>query len=88
MPRTPDTGVFRDAILALLDARGPGKTVCPSEVARFVAHSDRRADWAPLMQSVRDAASDLAHEGIVAATQRGRIVDSATARGPIRLRHR
>lgn len=77
---------LRNTILAMLDRREPGTTICPSEVARAVAGSDQRTDWASLMQPVRDAAAELARLGIIVATQRGRIVDSETAKGPIRLR--
>jgi len=60
---------------ALADARRPG-TFCPSEAAR--ALSD---DWRPLMGDVRRVAAEIG----LAATQGGRAVDPATARGPIRL---
>jgi hypothetical protein len=68
------------AILAAVAARGPGKSVCPSEVARMLA-----ADWRPLMPAVRAAAARLAAAGLVRVTQKGPTVDPLTARGPIRL---
>jgi hypothetical protein len=71
----------RAAILALLDERASGATICPSEVAR--ALSD---DWRPLMDDVRAAAADLVTEGKVEVTQGGSVVDLASARGPVRLR--
>jgi hypothetical protein len=71
----------RAAILALLDERDPGLTICPSEVAR--ALSD---DWRPLMDEVRSAAAGLVTEGRVEVTQGGEVVDLASVRGPIRLR--
>ena len=75
---SPDT--IRAEIEARVAARGPGRTICPSEVARALA-----ADWRPLMPAVRAEAARLAAEGRIAATQTGRRVDPATARGPVRL---
>ncbi|PZR04998.1 MAG: DUF3253 domain-containing protein [Archangium gephyra] len=69
------------AILQLLAERKPGATICPSEVAR--AQSD---DWRPLMEPVREAARSLVKKGLLQITQRGSVVDPASAKGPIRLR--
>lgn len=74
-----DEEVLRAAILARVRERGPGKTACPSEVARDLAE-----DWRPLMAAVRDAAFGLAAEGRLVVTQGGEPVDR-TVRGPIRL---
>jgi len=79
---------LKEEILARLQERGAGKTICPSEVARGVAGSDEREAWEPLMQPVREAAAGLVAEGKVVVTQRGRVVDGATAKGPVRLRLR
>ena len=68
-------------LLRLLAARGAGKTICPSEVARVVDPDD----WRALMPSVRAAAAKLQSEGKVAVTQRGDMVDPGTAKGPIRI---
>jgi hypothetical protein len=70
------------AILGLLDDRGPGKTICPSEAARAVA----KEDWQPLMEPARAAARRLVSEGKIVITQGGAVVDSSKAKGPIRLR--
>jgi Protein of unknown function (DUF3253) len=72
------------AILALLHDRGPGKTICPSDVARAVDP----AHWRPLMQPVRDAAFRLVASGHIVVSQHGHPIDPATAKGPIRLRLR
>ncbi|EJE53117.1 Protein of unknown function (DUF3253) [Acidovorax sp. CF316] len=73
------------AILALLDGRAPGKTICPSEVARALA-GDAPAQWRPMMPAVRAAADLLAREGRLRVLQRGQAVASAVqAVGPIRL---
>ena len=81
-------GELEAEILRLLEERGEGKTICPSEVARAVVASEERALWEPLMGAVRAAALQLVAEGEVAITQRGQVVDGATAKGPIRLRLR
>ena len=47
------------AILDLLAARGPGKTICPSEAARLLGGDDA---FRPLMPIVRAAAAAL-HRG-------------------------
>lgn len=70
-------------IEALLDARGPGKTICPSEAARKLAGD---GDFRPLMEPVRAAARGMVAAGTLEITQGGRAVDPAGARGPIRLR--
>ncbi len=79
------------AILKLLRERGTGKTICPSEAARFVAArggplSDDRDTWEPLMEPARAAARRLVAQGKIAITQGGVVVDPSTAKGAIRLR--
>jgi hypothetical protein len=68
-------------ILDLLAQRDPGKTICPSDAARALAD-----DFRPLMEPVRRVARDLVARGELEVTQKGRVVDLDTARGPIRLR--
>lgn len=68
------------AILDLLARRAPGKSICPSEVAR--ALSD---DWRPLMPDIRAVAARMSSTGRLRITQKGLDIDPATARGPIRL---
>lgn len=72
---------MRAAILEAVAARGPGRSLCPSEVARALA----AADWRRLMPAIRAEAAALAEEGRIAVTQGGRKVDPRAARGPIRL---
>jgi hypothetical protein len=77
------------ALLALLDRRAPGATVCPSEAARQVSGSPDDPDaWRPLMEPARDAVRRLVAEGAVEVTQRGEVVDLDDARGPVRVRRR
>ena len=70
------------AIRDLLGARAPTSTICPSDAARAVAPDD----WRVLMEPARRAARRLVADGRVVVTQGGRVVDPATATGPIRIR--
>jgi hypothetical protein len=74
-------------ILRLLQERGAGKTICPSEAARAVAGDDRAA-WEALMEPARAAARRLVAAHRIDVTQGGHAVDASTAKGPIRLRLR
>ena len=67
-------------MLQLARRRRPGKSLCPSEVARAL----RPNNWRALMPLARQVAFDLADEGCLVITQRGQRVDRA-ARGPIRI---
>lgn len=70
------------SILELLASRPRGGSICPSEAARAVGGDD----WQVLMEAARAAARRLVADGEVEITQRGRVVDPSTARGPIRIR--
>ncbi|MEM9037258.1 MAG: DUF2256 and DUF3253 domain-containing protein [Actinomycetota bacterium] len=73
------------AITDLLAARRRGATICPSEAAKAV-HDDDGEGWRELMEPARMAARRLVADGRVEITQRGRVVDPSTAKGPIRIR--
>ena len=73
---------LEQAIDVLLDDRRAGATICPSEAARAVDPDG----WRELMPAARAAAGRLAAAGQVEVTQRGEVVDVATARGPVRVR--
>lgn len=79
----PDDARIRKAVDALLDARDPGKTICPSEVARSLAGD---VGFRDLMDDVRRVAFTMADDDEVQVTQHGEVVDGRTARGPLRLR--
>ena len=67
---------------AMVAARGAGKTICPSEVARAVAPDA----WRELMEDVRAVARGLALAGEVVVTQKGVVLDPAGEwRGAIRV---
>ena len=74
---------FRQQILSLLEQRGPHKTICPSEVL-----TDADKQQPEVMEQVRVSARHLAAEGKIEITQKGRVVDLDTVRGPIRLRNK
>jgi hypothetical protein len=44
--------------------------------------------WRDLMEPARQAAARLVDRGEVEITQGGRVVDLATAKGPVRIRRR
>lgn len=68
------------AIVDLLDGRSGSTWV--SDAARVV-DPER---WRDLMEDTRMAARRLVASGRVEITQRGRVVDPSTARGPMRIR--
>ena len=70
-------------ILWLLDQRATTATICPSDAARAVGTAD---DWRDLMDPARAAAQRLVEAGEVEITQGGKVVDLATAKGPVRIR--
>lgn len=74
------------AILDLVTARGAGKTICPSEVARGLLPAGAPdGQWRALMPQVRRAAARLKAQRRVVVTQRGQPVDPMLSGGPIRL---
>jgi hypothetical protein len=77
-----ETGAaLETAIRDLLAQRSEDATVCPSEAARAVGGDD----WRDLMQPARSAAGRLSDRGETVVTQGGKVVDPATATGPIRI---
>ncbi|QRF61859.1 DUF3253 domain-containing protein [Variovorax paradoxus] len=79
---TPDADIEAQ-ILRLLDARRPGASICPSEVARALKGDDH--GWRALMPRVRQVAQRLARHGQIEATRGGVVVDAMSPGGPIRL---
>lgn len=74
-----------NVILSLLYARGPGRSICPSEAARTLARAEGTPDWRSLMDRVRRNAASLARRKVVVVTQRGNKVDALSAQGAIRI---
>ena len=79
---------LESAILELLQFRGAGKSICPSEAAVKVSGSNSDTVWKPMMPSARSAARRLFAKGLVDIMQKGQLVDPSTAKGPIRIRLR
>ncbi|RKR75412.1 DUF3253 domain-containing protein [Frondihabitans australicus] len=73
------------SIRGLLDSRAATATICPSDAARDVYDGDDDG-WRELMEPARRAARRLVAQGVVDITQKGRVVDPSTAKGPIRIR--
>ncbi len=73
---------IEDAILALTDARGPAKTICPSEAARAIGG----AHWRALLPEVRRTAVRLALAGSIEIVRKGKPVDPRDFKGVYRLR--
>lgn len=85
----PVDAALQACIMTLLSQRAAGKTICPSEAARFVAaeqEEETEERWRELMEPARMAARRLVAEGVVEITQKGAVVDPSTAKGPIRIR--
>ena len=79
---TREPAAVADAILALLAARPPGKTIAPEEVARALAGS---ANWHGQLGAVRRAAVQLALDGRLVIYRKGKPVDPADFKGVYRL---
>ncbi len=75
---------IRDSILSLLDERGSGKTICPSEAVRHL--TDDETEWRVAMPTCRDVAGELVEAGEIEICQKGEVVSLSEAKGPIRLR--
>lgn len=73
---------LRAEILRQTRARGPEKSICPSEVARALAPGD----WRPLLGAVRAAAGLLQAEGAVQILRKGKPIPPEAMHGVIRLR--
>lgn len=84
MSRQVSLEELETVMLAMLDARGPGKTVGPSDVAQAVG-GHQPDGWGPLMQPVRKVAVRLMKEGRVVILRKGRPVDPDDFRGTYRL---
>lgn len=72
---------YMQAILKLLEQRGPGKTICPSEVLQGEEKKDSQK-----MEQIRAAGRRLHRQNKIEFTQRGKIVDPLNFKGPVRFR--
>ena len=78
-----DQAAIAAEILRQTEARGSGRSICPSEVARAL-----HQDWQPLLAPVRRAAAQLAQDGRIDILRKGRPIAPQDMRGVIRLRLR
>lgn len=78
---------IRACVLELLTARGPGRSICPSEAARMLAMRIG-SHWQDLMRPVRTVAAAMAEAGSIEVLQHESVVDIGDVRGPVRLRLR
>ncbi|MEM7766664.1 MAG: DUF3253 domain-containing protein [Pseudomonadota bacterium] len=69
------------AILELVEVRGIGKTICPTEAAKVVSP----ANWRSVLPEVRAEAVRLAKAGTIAIYRKGRAVDPDGFKGVYRL---
>jgi uncharacterized protein DUF3253 len=83
--RAVSAAEIETALLALAAARGPDRSIDPSEVARTLAGDDPNA-WGRLMGAVRRAAVRLMKEGRVTILRKGKPVDPDDFRGVYRIR--
>jgi hypothetical protein len=82
-PRAVATSRRIDAALrALLRSRDPGRSICPSDVARIVGGTA----WRQLLPLVRDRAVKMAEVGDLEILRRGRVVTRNASEGVLRYR--
>ncbi len=74
------------AILTLVIARGPDKSICPTDAARLLAGNPADDKWRASLSPIRLAAQRLAKAGKIQILRKGKPVAPEDARGVIRLR--
>lgn len=79
---TVEHSEIRQTLLEKVRARGPEKSICPSEVARALGGEH----WRSLMDAVRHVGAELRDEGLIVALQKGHPVNPLQAKGPIRFK--
>lgn len=70
------------ALRALLESRQPGRSVCPSDIARIVGGTG----WRPLLPLVRQRAVAMAERGELEVLRRGQVVTENAIAGVLRYR--
>lgn len=73
--------IIRVQFMELARKRGPGKTFCPSEIARHVEPHN----WRARMEEIRSVGQELVADDFLLCTQKGNPVDPKGAIGPIRF---
>ena len=88
---TEDSDPLAGEILRLVAERGPGKSICPSEVARSFAEERRKPSdppdlWRKYLPAVRQQAKNLARQGRISILRKGKPVDpTVPVKGVVRL---
>lgn len=85
----PDEAIsqIETEILQLLGERGAGKSICPSEVARRVAHQAGYPErWRAWLNRTRATGVLMAKRGTIVIQQHNERVDPEAVRGAIRFR--
>lgn len=80
----PDAAALAAALLAAVEAAGPGVGVAPEAVARALG-GPHPEGWGPLMQPLRRAALRLARENRLVLLRKGRPVEPDALRGLYRV---
>ena len=83
---SPVTDPAEQAILTLLAARGPAKSICPTEAARLLTGNPADPRWRAGLAPVRLAAQRLARAGRLQILHKGKPIDPQHLHGVIRLR--
>jgi hypothetical protein len=78
-----ETGNPRAAALDLLDRRGPGKTICPSELAKAIVAASDTANWRAAMPTVHAAVDAMIADGLVTLSWHGKAM--TVRNGPYRI---
>jgi hypothetical protein len=73
------------AILSTLAARGPGKSICPTDAARVLAGHPKGDGWRASLSPIRLAMMRLARAGAIIILHKGKPVAPEEARGVLRL---
>jgi hypothetical protein len=78
-------GPVEAAILALIAAAKPGRTIDPTQAARAVYKGEVLDGWRRHLPSVRQAAIHLARQGQIGIYRKGKIIDPNGFKGVYRL---
>lgn len=80
----PGTSGLRAELSRQIGALAPGKSLCPSDIARALggSHPDQ---WSRLMPGVRREAIEMAKSGLLVILRKGKVADPDDFRGVYRL---
>ncbi len=81
----PAAETLEGLMIRLAEARGAGKTICPTEAAKAWALAKGREDWQSGLKSVRATAVRLAKAGALTVYRKGKPADPDDFRGVYRI---